>query len=338
MRERDPFNIVLSRLNRKKGEGTFREYQRHLHDYRAWLDEEYDMTTFDADSLSIEEMVDHMLQQGYSASTINIRYAALSEYYKQAERLEDKIDPTVDNPMIEAPKLTEWKDIKMEKNEKKHSTKDDIPFLSPDDAQKLIRNVPQPTVRNECMIRLALSTGLRRGELVRLKLSDGTWTKENNPQKFVRGPPRELVVRSEIAKSGENRKIGWPNDTDLEFILKQWIEDYRPSVAMAPESDYLFPSNRSEHISGQTFNNVVKEAAERAGIQDVQMTNKAGEERQAVTSHTLRHTFAMRAINSEWDIYVLSNALGHSSVEVTEKVYLHDDSEMILDHFREKGL
>jgi integrase/recombinase XerD len=106
---------------------------------------------------------------------------------------------------------------------------------------------------------------------------------------------------------------------------------------MASESDYLFPSNRSEHITGQAFNDVVREAAENAGIQKTQQVNKAGEERRAVTSHVLRHTFAMRAINEDWDIYALSSALGHSSVQVTEQTYLHDTEEVVLSHFREKG-
>lgn len=186
------------------------------------------------------------------------------------------------------------------------------------------------------MIRLAVGTGLRRGELVRLKLSDGTWTADN-PETFSEGPPREIQVRAEVAKNGERRKIGWPKDARLDTILKRWIEDYRPTVSMASRSEYLFPSNRSEHISGQAFNDAVKEAAENAGIQQVQMVNKAGEERQAVTAHVLRHTFAMRCINAGWDIYALSSALGHSSVEVTEQNYLHDAEEVVLDHFRNEG-
>lgn len=338
MTERNPYDVVISRLKRKKGESTFQEYQRHLRDYKEWLAEKKEMTTFDAKPLDIEDMVDDMLDSGYSASSINVRYAALGEYYKEAERLaRDRINPNVENPLIKAPSLTQWQNIKQEQKEKKHTSKEDVPYLSPEDARKLVQNVPQPTIRNECMIRLALATGLRRGELVRLKLTDGTWTRENEHETFATGPAREIRVRAEIAKSGEKRVVGWPSDNQLEFLLKQWIEDYRPTVAMAAESDYLFPSNRSRHISGQAFNDVVKEAAKNADIQEPQMVNKAGEERNAVTSHVLRHTFAMRCINSGWDIYALSSALGHSSVEVTENTYLHDAEEVVLSHFREKG-
>lgn len=187
------------------------------------------------------------------------------------------------------------------------------------------------------MIRLAAATGLRRGELVRLKLTDGTWTRDENNRVFASGPPRELQVRADIAKNGEKRKIGWPQDSQLDFMLKQWIEDHRPTCAMASESNYLFPTNRSEHIAGQTLNDVVKEAASRAGIQGVQSVNKIGEERATVTSHILRHTFAMRCVEEGWDIYALSSALGHSSVQVTEDTYIHDSEKIVIRHFREKG-
>lgn len=338
MSEKDPFEIVISRLERKKGESTFREYERHLRDFCEWLDTEYGMSVFEIGPLEVEDMVDNMIDSGYSVSSMNVRYASLGEFYKEAERLSRRGDvPDVDNPMVRAPTLNSWKYIKDKEDRKRRTSQEDVPYLSPEDVTKLARNVPQPTVRNECMIRLAVATGLRRGELVRLKLTDGTWTRDGDHETFAAGPPREIRVRAEISKNREKRKIGWPRDQNLDFLLRQWIEDYRPTVAMAAESDYLFPSNRSEHISGQAFNDAVKEAAERAGIQGIQMVNKAGEERAAVTSHVLRHTFAMRCINSGWDIYALSSALGHSSVEVTESIYLHDTEEIVLSHFREKG-
>ena len=44
--------------------------------------------------------------------------------------------------------------------------------------------------------------------------------------------------------------------------------------------------------------------------------------------HTLRHTFATRSIESKMDIKTLSEILGHSSVEITLKLYVHPTYEM----------
>ena len=44
--------------------------------------------------------------------------------------------------------------------------------------------------------------------------------------------------------------------------------------------------------------------------------------------HTLRHTFATRSIESKMDIKTLSEILGHASVEITLKLYVHPTYEM----------
>jgi integrase/recombinase XerD len=334
-----------------------REYERHLRYFRKWVDgtpetlpkesrksvnpTEYDdITVFDVSSNDIEDMVDVMVADDYSASSISVRWAALGEFYRRAEQFDgDRINvspsgKTFENPMKDVSELSDWKEIREERSQKEYTSEDDVPYLEPDQVSELADNVPKPSVRNELLVRLAAQTGLRRDELVRLKLSDGTWLQDGDPETFAPGPPRKIVIREEVAKNDEKRVVGW--DGQLDFILKQWIQDYRPEVAMAPVSDYLFPSNRSKHISGQAFNDVVKEAAENAGIQSVQRVNKAGQERCAVTAHVLRHTFAMSCID-EWDIYALSRALGHSSVQVTEDHYLHEGEDIVMRHFRDSG-
>lgn len=212
--------------------------------------------------------------------------------------------------MDDVPPLSDWEDIRSERKKKSYSSKEDVPYLKQSQVDDLVDHVPSPTVRNELLIRLATQTGLRRGELVRLKLEDGTWTEAGNEEIFAPGRPRTITIRPEVAKNGEKRIVGW--NSTLDFTLKRWIEDYRPNVAMASESEYLFPSNRSEHITGQTFNDIVTEAADNAEIQSVHLVNKNGAERRAVTAHVLRHTFAMSCLAEGWDIYALSEALGHS--------------------------
>ena len=44
--------------------------------------------------------------------------------------------------------------------------------------------------------------------------------------------------------------------------------------------------------------------------------------------HTLRHTFATRSIESKMDIKTLSEILGHSSIEMTLKLYVHPSFEL----------
>jgi integrase len=53
-----------------------------------------------------------------------------------------------------------------------------------------------------------------------------------------------------------------------------------------------------------------------------------------VTPHTCRHTFATRYMQSNGNIYFLSQILGHSSVAVTEKMYVHASKQSMVDDLK----
>jgi integrase len=86
-----------------------------------------------------------------------------------------------------------------------------------------------------------------------------------------------------------------------------------------PEDDVLvFPGSRSGVLlhDGVIRNNFY-EAMEKAGVP---REGPTGERR---TIHSLRHTYAKRALESGRAIFWLSRQLGHSSVNVTTERYGH---------------
>ena len=319
------YQRILGKIEQKKGNSTYREYERHIRQFREWVEEEgFASDIFNVRSIDIEDMIHDMLDEGYSASSIRIRKVALSQFYQEALRRQSRLDVSLNGNPVNGVNLSEIQQIKELEKSKRWDSEDDVPYLKPKDIDKLARNVPSPTTRNELMVRLAFQTGLRRKELVGIK-----WPEDLNRT------TRKITVREENAKSGQKRVVAY--QPSLDFLTDQWIENTRPSVAMAGQSDYLFPSNRNVHISGQQFNDIVKEAATNAGIQSVKMVNRSGEKRRTVTAHILRHSFAMEAIAQGWNIYVLKNALGHSSVDITE-MYLHDDEKEVLENYRERSV
>ena len=69
-----------------------------------------------------------------------------------------------------------------------------------------------------------------------------------------------------------------------------------------------------EFIEPRVYQDMFKTYLKESGIEDINY-------------HALRHTFATRAIEQDFDIKSLSEILGHSSVKFTLERYVHPSEE-----------
>lgn len=89
-----------------------------------------------------------------------------------------------------------------------------------------------------------------------------------------------------------------------ESLLQLLREQFRPVT-------FLFEGQRSgEPYSERSLQLVIKQAAERAGI------------RRPITMHMLRHSYATHLLETDTDIRVIQDLLGHSSIKTTG-IYTH---------------
>jgi integrase len=153
--------------------------------------------------------------------------------------------------------------------------------LSPEEERKLLPNAA-PFLQD--LMRFALSTGLRTGELFSLQWSNVNW--ENG------------VLNVFAAKTGKTRTV--PLNAEARKILESWQHGRK--------NEHVFYN----HGTGKPFVDL------KAGF--ALACRKA--EIEGVTWHTLRHTFASRLLDRGVDVVTVKELLGHSSITVTMR-YTH---------------
>ena len=164
-------------------------------------------------------------------------------------------------------------------------------ILSQEQVARLIDAARTPYQRTLLMTLYA--TGVRRAELIHLKVSD-----IDN---------QRMVIHVRGGKGRKDRDV-MLSPKLLEALREHWRGLKRKSSA------WLFPGNRwhtgDTPIDTKVVWNACKEAAQRAGIP------------KQVHPHTLRHCFATHLLEAGADLRTIQMLLGHRDLEETT-IYLH---------------
>ncbi len=167
----------------------------------------------------------------------------------------------------------------------------------------------KPNIRKCCLL-LCLYTGLRVGEVCGLKWEDINFDAKTIEIKRTiqrincqNESTKTKLIISTPKSDTSNRIIPIPNF--LLNILKQFKN----------EEKYFLLSNTPKLYDPRLLESFYTRTLTKCLI----TPNKF---------HTLRHTFATRAIESKMDVKTLSEILGHSSIDITLKLYVHPSQEL----------
>jgi integrase len=139
------------------------------------------------------------------------------------------------------------------------------------------------------MVELSLNTGVRRGELFRLRWTDIRW----DPTCPV------LTVRGSITKNGRSRAI--PLNRRASEVLLAW------GKGRMDEDGLIFPGKDGKPFN--TLKTAWNKILEDAGLVDFRW-------------HDLRHTFASRLVINGVDLNTVRDLLGHKDIKMTLR-YAH---------------
>jgi len=169
--------------------------------------------------------------------------------------------------------------------ERPRKTKQLPTVLSKDEIKKMLKVTTN--IKHRCIIGLLYSSGLRRSELINLKVEDIDSSR--------------MSIKVVDAKGNKDRYSIL--SSTLLVDLRNYYKNYRPHI-------YLFEGQTKQKYSGTSIGKIVRASAKTAGI------------KKKVTPHTLRHSFATHLLESGTDIRYIQLLLGHNSTKTTE-IYTH---------------
>jgi integrase/recombinase XerD len=176
----------------------------------------------------------------------------------------------------------------------KHLPRD---ILTAQEAEAVLRQADLTTLlglRDRAILETFYSTGVRRIELLALKLYD--LDLERGAAMIREGKGR----RDRVVPLGE-RCQAW---------IEKYLADARPELVVEPDDSTVFLNNLGEPFSAGGLTSLVRDYVAHAGVP------KKG------ACHLFRHTAATLMLEGGADIRYIQELLGHSELETTE-IYTH---------------
>jgi integrase len=171
------------------------------------------------------------------------------------------------------------------------------------ESAKLIARKPESRHDYSALLTIAIETGLRKGELLGLQWGD------------IDLDGAVLHVRRQWTKYGELTAPKTPKALRRVPLAPHVVSELRKLRLASPfsqDSDFVFASR-----DGTPFGH---RNVDRRGFEPARdLAGLPG----TLTFHDLRHAFASRAAHRGVPLNVLSEIMGHTTVAVTAKVYVH---------------
>ena len=262
----------------------------------------------DIDQLTIKKLIKKLKQDGYGYETQNKVKVVLIDIFNKAL-------------INEYVRKNPAKGISVKRDEKK-----EVKVLS-EEEQILFFDCAKGTFYNNLFV-VAVSTGMRIGELAALRWSDIDW--ETNVIKVTRtlvyqkyeGDEQKSFHFENPKTATSKRNI--PINHQCEMALKRQYMQKNVIAQKAPKSksvdkqyaDLLFTTKFDTPINSQIICEAIKKV-----VDEVNLTRDYVDEIEVFSPHCFRHTFATRCFESCIQPKTVQAYLGHASLQMTMDLY-----------------
>ncbi|TNJ43560.1 tyrosine-type recombinase/integrase [Tamlana fucoidanivorans] len=255
-------------------------YENDLNEFLEFMQNEYEVNGLEEIHYTqIRSWIVLLVEKGLVNRSINRKISSLNSYYKFLLKTGDiKVNP-----------LSKHKALKTSKKVQTPFSEHEIETV----LEVLNSRNDFESVRNLTIIELFYSTGIRRTELVELKMSSFDL---NN---------KTLKV---LGKRNKERLIPLLN-TVVENIRKYLV--FRNDLDSVVDEDYFFLTKKGRKIYETLVYRIINEYFSLASTKVKK------------SPHILRHSFATHLLNQGADLNAVKELLGHSSLAATQ-VYTHN--------------
>lgn len=276
------------KFERRYSDHTIQSYKNDLFQFSGFLNK---ARLKDAGSSDVRAWIVSLLEKGYSTRTVNRKISSLKSFYKfllkQGLLKKDPMSKVV------SPKNKKTLPVFVE-SEPLNFLLDQMDFG--EDYQGL---------RNKHMIELLYFTGIRRSELVNLKVHDVYLSEPGIKVLGKRNKERIVPVTSEFADRMRN--------------YMEFRNHFFPGIETGPA---YFLTSKGKPLYPELVLRVVKKY-----LGQVTTLEKK-------SPHVLRHTFATHMLNNGADINSIKELLGHSSLSATQ-IYTHNTFEKLKEVYNQ---
>jgi integrase/recombinase XerC len=275
--------IRYLRYEKRYSEHTILSYKNDIVQFTVFISQLHKELS-QATSRDIRMWLVELMTDKQKETSVNRKLSSLKSYYKFIQKEGHlEINPAKSVKTLKVPTRTPE-------------------FVSEKEIFKLIESIPPPETleehRNLIIFELFYSTGMRRSELINLKITDIDFFEQN------------IKV---LGKGKKERKI--PLHNFLLQKIKSYIQLINDENILMKDNFLFFDKNQNQ-INPKSVYNIIKSYLSLCITVDKK------------SPHILRHTFATHLLNKGASLNSIKELLGHSSLAATQ-VYTHNSIDRL---------
>jgi len=263
-------------FEKKYSSNTLRAYKKDLNDFYQFINKNSFSSWCDIKKKHIHEYLYFLSVKKLTSKTVSRKLASIKSLFNFLVKnniLENNVIKSVPSP-------------KLDKKLPVFLNRDQISLLL-----ELDKSNNFDELRNNLILEIFYSTGVRISELVKIKIKDINLL-DNSISILGKGNKKRIVIIGNYAKKKLEDYLNYDNVKDSEYLFQKMRR------------------SKNGYLSERSVFNIVKK-----------YTAKVTRNEQ-ISPHALRHTFATHLLNNGADLMSVKELLGHKDLSSTQ-IYTH---------------